>query len=621
MLTSRGLWFLMTILALLAVAMVGDYALLGLIGLTLLAWFLVAWLVFVVRVRVITGNLRVARQVRDERGPVTSLWTGRKFQVRVRLSSDAIFALPYVRLTDRLPVLLERVEGASHVEGAVSASQPLDLDYQVQCPFPGKARFDGVHLQVADLQGFFTRRLFVRRVRSYRVLPPLADARGRFPTVKRHNLIPLLGLHRHLRPGTGSELLDLRDYLPGDPPKKIAWKASARRDRLMTKEYESEVPLRCTVFVDISASVRIGMPGRSGLTRLTEITAAVAQATAASRDLTGICLFDEYQTRVLRPARGQRHLISVFNLLADAANLQPSTREAPLTHLLPLAYGLAQDIYPDLLEPDVNAFPRWLPWLFPQPAYTLRRRAPQVRSFWKRPGLWLRRALRYALLALRQALVARFLSFRARRHYRWRKHLAALLSVRYGLAPGGLALLLEDDERMALYLQRFLVEHQVPYPLPFYDPRGRYLYATPAKVEVLARALLRTVARGRDNELFVLMADLLELGDALAPLLRAARVALARHHQVLVVCPWPEGVPVPEGRDAPAGSLSWILQARGVQAVLERSTVARFHQAFFHLRQIFARLGVPVLCARSDESVELILNRLERLRIPGRGGW
>src|SRR5207237_8379223 len=122
-------------------------------------------------------------------------------------------------------------------------------------------------------------------VAVYRVLPPLAGARGHIPSVKRHNLIPLMGAHRHRRPGSGSELLDLRDYLPGDPPKMIAWKASARRDRLMTKEFESEVPVRCTLFVDASASVRVGPPGRNALARLVEIGAAVAQAHAPARAL------------------------------------------------------------------------------------------------------------------------------------------------------------------------------------------------------------------------------------------------------------------------------------------------------------------------------------------------
>src|SRR5262249_15375100 len=149
-------------------------------------------------------------------------------------------------------------------------------------------------------------------VRQYRVMPALADARGRFPTAKRHNLLPLIGAHRHRRPGSGSELLDLRDYLPGDPPKMIAWKPSARRDRLMTKEFESEVPIRCTLFVDPSTSVRVGLPGHNALARLVEIVAAVAQANSAARDLTGLCLFDEQSTSYAKPARSPRHILQLF---------------------------------------------------------------------------------------------------------------------------------------------------------------------------------------------------------------------------------------------------------------------------------------------------------------------
>src|SRR5262249_26374502 len=90
-----------------------------------------------------------------------------------------------------------------------------------------------------------------------------------------------------------------------------------------------------------------------------------------------------------------------------------------------------------------------------------------------------------------------------------RQKLAAPLSVHYGLAPGGLAMLLEDDERMGTYLQRFLAEHHVPYPFPLYDREGRYLFAAPHKATVLANALLRAVGKSHDNELYVLLADLL----------------------------------------------------------------------------------------------------------------
>src|SRR5262249_35744086 len=155
----------------------------------------------------------------------------------------------YVRVADRVPFGVEHFRGEAEADGPVARDQPLEIGYRIMHPHPGRVRFEGVGVQLADLQGFFYHATFLSFPQVYRVMPPLADARGHVATTKRHNLLPLLGHHRHPRPGSASELLDLRDYLPGDPPKTIAWKASARRDRLMTKVFESEVPVRCTLFV------------------------------------------------------------------------------------------------------------------------------------------------------------------------------------------------------------------------------------------------------------------------------------------------------------------------------------------------------------------------------------
>ena len=42
------------------------------------------------------------------------------------------------------------------------------------------------------------------------------------------------------RRGEGTELYELREHVSGDPFKRIAWKASARRGRLMVREFERE---------------------------------------------------------------------------------------------------------------------------------------------------------------------------------------------------------------------------------------------------------------------------------------------------------------------------------------------------------------------------------------------
>ena len=626
MLTSRGWLFFLALLAFLGVGIGVRNPTLGLVGMILLAWFLGSWLWFNLVLRLVVQKLYVVREMRTEHGPVASLWTGRSFAIVVRLCSRSRLPLAYVHIRDRVPAILQRRAGDIETDGSIALGAPLELTYRIACPAPGRVRFDGLSVHIADLQGLFVARLFVHDERIYRVLPTLTITKGHIPTLKRHNLLPLLGLHAHRRPGTGSELLDLRDYLPGDPPKTIAWKASARRGRLMTKEFDSEVPIRCTLFVDTSNSVRVGGPGHNALGRLVEIVAAVAQASAAARDLTGLCLFDEQGAQYVRPVRGARHLVDLMNLLADAAGLSPSAAQVPVERLLPRAYGLAQEVYPEFLQPDVNAMPFWLPFWAPQPAYTMRRPPSGVRSWWVKAALGLLRPLLYVYRVMDRIVAAPW-STRHHRRYRWRKHLAALLSLRYGLAPGGLAALLEDDDLCSHYLQRFLIEHQVSYRLPFYDVRGRYLFASPAKTGVLADSFLRAVARGRDNELFVIMADLLESGDDLGKLLTAAKVALARHHQVMIVCPWPPGIALPPRQkstgpvdvaDLPSELLE-LPDSPSVRALVKRVTVVRFHRAYHHLRRSFARLGVPVLCAQGDDPVRLILERLKRLRILERG--
>ena len=612
MLTARGYWFFVTVLALLGLGAVIGAHVLTLLGLTLLPWFLVQWFLFRWRLRAVDQGLRVERMLVTTRGPSESLWARQRAEVRVNLHTERRVALPYVVVFDRLPVLAQLQDGALQTDGPLSPQEPLALTYHLACPAPGKLRFEGVQVQVADLHGFFAAVRFVRAPRTYRVLPALAAEASQPTFVKRQNVLPLLGAHRHPRPGSGTELLDLRDYLPGDPPKMIAWKVSARRDRLMTRELESEVPIRCTLFLDVSSSVRVGPPGRTALARLVEVAAGVAQAAAEERDLTGLCLFDEHGVhRLLRPGRGPRHLMQLLDALTDAAGLMPHNPQARLDQLLPYGYALAQDLYPDLLDADVNAFPFWLPFWSPQPVWAVpppAGRPSTVRG-------WLREQVRLSPL-MRVARSGRRFSPAQHRRYRRRKQLAAILAVRYDLGPGGLALLLEDDLACADYLQRFLAEHQVTYPLPLYDEAGHYLFSAPGKVPVLADALLKSVLRGKDNELFVLCVDLFEVGPALHAVERAATLARARHHQVVVICPWPQGVPLPSRPDdttPPAQGGAELTD------LLTRATVARLHQAYAHVRQAFGRLGVPVVCAAADETVALILQRVQRLRVRERG--
>ncbi len=504
MLTSQGWWFFIVACSLTTIGLFDRQPLLALLGLTLLLWFLAEWFLFALRVHLALPTCRLEREVRDDRGTVASLWAGHRFEVHVRLCLGHRLDLPFVRVLDSVPPGVE-LTGQAEKQAVLASDQALTLAYHIRSGAPGRIRFEGLTIELADFQGFFYHATFLTAPQEYRVLPAMAGARGQRPTMKRHNLLPSPGVHRHLRPGSGSELLDLRDYMPGDPPKTIAWKVSARRDRLITKEFESEVPLRCTLFVDTSQSVRVGPPGQNPLVQLVDITAAVAQAAVGARDLIGLCLFeDQGLTASVRPARGARHLATLLGLLADAAALAPAIGQASVPVLMPLAYALAQEIYPRRIGSEINRVPFLMPWLWPA-APEIARRPFRLRGLagWLIAALafvpfailvllgWMYRdlfllflplpeqvlsvigvlcvlvlgAVYYAVLRLAGRLVGSLFSRQRRRNNRLRKKLAALLSERYGLLPGGLGRLLEDDESFSLHLQRFLADHRVPAPL------------------------------------------------------------------------------------------------------------------------------------------------------------
>jgi hypothetical protein len=221
-----------------------------------------------------------------------------------------------------------------------------------------------------------------------------------------------------------------------------------------------------------------------------------------------------------------------------------------------------------------------------------------------------------------------------------RKRLAAVLALKDGTGPAGVERLINDDDAYAERVGRFLQQHQLRCPVPLYDDAGNYRFRCPAKAAVLSQALIRAVGRARDNELYVLLADLTELGADLAPVLKAARMARARHHQVLVIVPWPGDVPPPEAPGepphpggsttpgpghgaAPGGPAKRVdpktlnpdrMRAERLAKAVGESLTRQYHEKYRLLRRAFGRVGAAVVRVNEGDPVQLVLDRLDRLR-------
>ena len=139
--------------------------------------------------------------------------------MELSITLNANINIPFVMAEDRLPEQFgdskQRAEETFHI----TANEPIVLRYAFTPEEPGILRFEGVHLRIADRGGLFYHRLFLRFPTELLVLPPLYVKEGHQGADKRNNTLPPPGVHRLRKPGSGTELLDLREYRPGDPPK------------------------------------------------------------------------------------------------------------------------------------------------------------------------------------------------------------------------------------------------------------------------------------------------------------------------------------------------------------------------------------------------------------------
>src|SRR5438105_1924065 len=111
MLTSRAWWLLVVLVLLLVVGILVPQPVLAVVSLVLLFWLAWEGLLFNFRARWVARDLLLWRQVRDDRGPVTSLWTGRLFHVRLVLRMKGRFSLPHVHFEETAPFGAEAVAG------------------------------------------------------------------------------------------------------------------------------------------------------------------------------------------------------------------------------------------------------------------------------------------------------------------------------------------------------------------------------------------------------------------------------------------------------------------------------------------------------------------------------
>lgn len=125
-----------------------------------------------------------------------------------------------------------------------------------------------------------------------------------------------MGEQRARTAGAGTEILQLREYRPGDPLRLIDWKASARRKRPISRDMTEDQHLEILIAVDAGRASGLAAGEVDRLSLYVNIAARLAQRAAELDDAVGVLVFAAQPLAALAPARGDAAVARVRKLLS-----------------------------------------------------------------------------------------------------------------------------------------------------------------------------------------------------------------------------------------------------------------------------------------------------------------
>jgi uncharacterized protein (DUF58 family) len=228
--------------------------------------------------------------------------------------------------------------------GEVPGGGRLRVQVSVRAERVGRHAIHGISLELEGPPGLFEVPLTFANPYGVEVLPGscrglLRSARGGRSrrTAEQGRPGPLAG--------EGDSLRELREHQPGDPFRRIAWKASAKRAQLLVREYEREERDIVWIVLDASVELWAGKPGSAALDRAIDEAATVADRHLKGGDFVGLAVVGARVLSWIEPGSSPGHAMKIATALAHATSCLDPDRsgldegdvvQRVLEHLRPL---------------------------------------------------------------------------------------------------------------------------------------------------------------------------------------------------------------------------------------------------------------------------------------------
>lgn len=216
-------------------------------------------------------------------------------------------------LRDVIPDGFEATETEFQVD--LAPHETAVLSYHLTPPERGRGDFGNMFFRIIAPLGLVAVDRELSATESVPVYPNVLRVKE-FGLLRQRGQLNQMGIRRSRIKGRGSEFESLRDY-HADDMRMVDWKSTARRGKLVVRDYETERNQNVIVMLDVSRHMLPEVEGTSKLDHAIDATLILLHAATLEGDATGLVVFSNVVHRLMTPRRGKLQRSQILNALHD----------------------------------------------------------------------------------------------------------------------------------------------------------------------------------------------------------------------------------------------------------------------------------------------------------------
>ncbi len=246
-------------------------------------------------------------------------WVGEDIPITLRIRARDSWPRIGMQVRETVGDYLENVDEHPSVFD-IPPRATAEAQYHVKAAKRGVYNLEALEIGAHDPLGLFVLELSQPAYQQLEVLPvpeplPYVEAMG-FDQQQYHD-VPYAVVR-----GSGMDPHGVRQYMPGDPLRRMHWKTVARTGEFHVIEFEEPRAVSVTIVLDCFEGGNHGTGPTSSFELLVRTAASLADM--AIRQGSEVCLICTDPTGVAEePGRGQQHLLA---MLSSLARVQPAAR-------------------------------------------------------------------------------------------------------------------------------------------------------------------------------------------------------------------------------------------------------------------------------------------------------